>query len=373
MIPLSRPTVDEKEIRAVEEVLRSGWLAHGPKVKEFESLFAGYIGTAHAIAVNSCTSALQLAIQAHGITGEIIMPSFTFVASANAAVTAGATPVFVDIEPDTCTIDPGKVEEKITGRTQAIMPVHFAGQPCDMGPLMAIAGQHGLAVIEDSAECIGGAYRGRKTGSFGTGCFSFYPTKNITTGEGGMITTNDDGLAQQMKTLKAHGISSSAHEREQAAQPWFRAATAAGYNFRMSDINAAIGIEQMKKLDQMNRKRQDNAARLSRKLRHDRLRLPAARPESTHVYQMYTITLDPSVDRTAFIKRLHENGIQASVHFSPPVHLQPYYQQRGWKKGDFPVTEQVAETIVSLPFFPAMTEKEIDFMAQHIRTALDTL
>ncbi len=370
MIPLAKPYIDEREISAVVEVLKSGWLTHGPKVKEFERMFAEYIGTKYAIAVNSCTSALQLVMEVLNIKGEVILPSFTFVASANAIVTSGAIPIFVDIVEDTYNIDPNKIEERINKRTQAIMPVHFAGHPCDMKPIMEIAEKHNLHVIEDSAECIGGLYNNKKTGSFGIGCFSFFPTKNITTGEGGIITTNDDSLEERIKILRAHGIPSMTHEREKSKKPWLRSATEAGYNFRMCDINAAIGIEQMKKIDDMNKKRIEVARYLSKKLTNNKITKPTIHKNCRHVFQIYVIMLDTSINRIDFIKKVMEKDIQASVHFDPPVHLQPYYTNIGWKKGDLPITEHVSEHVVTLPLFPSITKRDLDFISQIINSIL---
>jgi len=368
MIPLSRPYIDENEIRAVKEVLESGWLAHGPKAQEFERMFAEYVGAKYAVCVNSCTSALHLAVMALGIKGEVILPSFTFVATANAVVTAGAKPVFADIDYDTCNIDPTDIERKMTDRTEAIMPVHYAGHPCDMKAIMKIAKKHNLFVIEDSAECIGGEFFGRKTGSFGdAGCFSFFPTKNITTGEGGMITTDDRGIAEKAKTLKAHGVAADTYEREKKEKPWLRAATEAGYNLRMTDISAAIGIEQMKKLENMNRMRIESASYLSSLLRGIGLSLPVVRNGCKHVFQMYTIKLPEGCDRTAFINELKEAGIQASVHFDPPVHLQPYYKGMS---GVLPVTESIYKRIVTLPMFPGMRRDEIETIAETVKSAL---
>lgn len=371
MIPLSRPHIGKEEIKAVRDVLKSGWLAHGPKVKEFEKRFADYIGVRHAISVNSCTSALELVIKALGIKGEVILPSFTFVASANAVVTAGANPVFVDIEKDTCNINPQKIEARITPNTKAIMPVHFAGHPCEMKQIMEIAEKNNLQVIEDSAECIGGLYDGKKTGSFGIGCFSFFPTKNITTGEGGMITTDDEDLAEKLKAIKAHGIPTTTHDREKSARPWARAAEYAGHNYRLCDINAAIGLEQLKKLDRLNTKRIRLAKYLSKNLADNkRLQVPTIRKGCTHVFQMYTIKLEPTVDRGDFVRRLNEMGVQASVHFDPPAHLQPFYTRLGWKKGDLPVTERVSERIVTLPHFPSMKKEDADVIVEKVNSIL---
>ena len=297
------------------------------------------------------------------------MPSFTFVASANSIVTAGAKPVFVDIEYESCNIDSEKIKKAITKKTEAIMLVHFAGQSCEMNQIIEIAEKHNLKVIEDSAECLGGTYNNKKTGSFGIGCFSFYPTKNITTGEGGMVTTNDSELAKKIETLKAHGISSSAYEREKKEKPWLRAATHAGYNFRMCDILAAIGIVQLKKIDKMNELRRQHAEYLNKNLRDiGEIELPVELENCRHVYQMYTIKLEEKLDRTKFIAFLKEKGIGASVHFDPPVHMQPYYANLA--HDDLEVTENVSRRIVTLPMFPQLKKEEINFMAGSVEEAV---
>ena len=368
-IPLCKPYLGKEEIEAVNEVLKSGWLADGPKNKEFEKEFASYIGTKKATSLNSCTSALQLAIEALGINGEIIVPSFTFSASANSIVKSGAKPVFVDVEYGACNMDPKKVAEKITKKTQAIMPVHFAGQACNMKELMEIAEKNSLKVIEDSAETIGGTFNNKKTGSFGIGCFSFYPTKNLTTGEGGMVTSNDEKLIEDIKVLKSHGMSKTTFAREKAEKPWLRASIKAGYNFRLCDLLAVIGLVQLKKVDKMNDLRRQHALYLNKNLDFDGIDLPVEKKECRHVYQMYTIKLR-GIDRTNFIKMLRDNGIGASVHFDPPVHLQPYYLDSGWKKEDLAVTEQLSKSIVTLPMYPSLTKEELDFMIEKIEEAI---
>ncbi|MBW2974413.1 DegT/DnrJ/EryC1/StrS family aminotransferase [Candidatus Woesearchaeota archaeon] len=366
-IPLCKPFISEKEIELVKEVLESGWLAHGPKNKEFEEAFSAYIGTKKAISVNSCTSALHLAIQAMNIKGEVILPGFTFVASSNSIITAGAKPVFCDIEYDTCNLDPEDVRKKISPETEAIMPVHFAGHPCRMDEIMEIAEEHDLKVIEDSAETLGGTFEGRKTGSIGdVGCFSFYPTKNITTGEGGMVTLNDEGLAAKIAALRAHGVLSSTFEREKLQEPWLRAASYAGYNFRLCDVLAAIGLVQMSKLEEMNDLRRKHSVYLNKNLNHDRIDLPVELEKCRHVYQMYTIKVK-DIDRTKFILQLREKGIGASVHFDPPVHLQPYYKGFNCK---LPVTEKVSKSIVTLPMFPGLTKEELDYILNCIDNVL---
>ena len=370
-IPLCIPYIGEEEYEVVKGVLESGWLAHGPKNKEFEENFAKYIGVKKAISQNSCTSSLQLVLQAQGIKGEVILPSFTFVASANAIVNAGCKPVFADIEHDTCNIDPEQIKKKITDKTKAIMAVHFAGQSCKMDEIMEIANEHGLMVIEDSAECIGGLFNEKKTGSFGIGCFSFYPTKNLTTGEGGMITTNDEILANKISALTAHGIPKSTFERDKQEKPWIRAAKYPGYNYRLCDILAAIGLVQLKKLDKMNESRRKHAQYLNKGLENiEAIETPVELGKCKHVYQMYTIKLlSNHIDRTKFITKLRENGIGASVHFDPPVHLQPYYLSFGYK-GKLPVTEKVSNSIVTLPMYPQLKKEELDYMISSVEGAL---
>lgn len=365
MIPLSKPNLDAEELNAVKEVLDSGWVAHGPKNEQFEKDFASYIGVEHAITLNSCTSALQLAIQGEKLNGEIILPSFTFVASANAIITAGCKPIFADIDYDTCCIDPNKIKPLINDRTVGIMPVHFAGQSCDMKQIMEIAEENDLKIIEDSAEAIGSEHYGKKTGTFGVGCFSFWATKNITTGEGGMLTTSSDEVAESVRALKAHGIPTTTWHRERERRPWLRDAVMAGYNFRMSDILAAIGVVQLKKLDKMNEARRKHAAYLNKHLDFEEVELPVETEGNKHVYQMYTIKVN--VDRSDFVSGLRKRGIGATVHFDPPVHLQAFYRNLKIK---LPVTENVSESIVTLPMYPQLTIEELDKIVSAIEDIL---
>jgi perosamine synthetase len=373
-IPLCIPYTGDEEINAVSEVIKSGWYAHGPKNHEFEEMFADYHGVKHAFSMNSCTSAIHLAVEGMGITGEVIIPSFTFVATANAVITGGARPVFADIEYETCNIDPASIERMIGPETEAIMPVHYGGQSADMTAIMQLAADHDLKVIEDTAETIGGTHRGKLTGSFTTGCFSFYPTKNLTTGEGGMLTTDDDQLAGRVKALLAHGIDKSTYEREDLEKSWFRSASRVGYNFRMSNILAAIGVEQMKKLPEMNRKRRENAQQLSAALQEfPEIVPPTERAENKHVYQMYTVRVQHGVNRDSFVQGLNQRGVGASVHFYPPVHLMPPYQSSEFRSDRLTVTEQVMDEIVTLPMYPQMEEEELDYLVSAIRETLSEL
>lgn len=369
-VPLCRPRIGPNETKAVVEVLESGWLAHGPKNHELEKQFQALTGAPYAIAMNSCTSALQLAVEARAITGEVIVPSFTFVASANAVVTAGATPVLVDIDPVTRCADPEAIAAAVGARTEAVMVVHYGGQMADMEPIAKTCERHGLALIEDSAETIGSTYRGRPQGAFGDGCFSFFPTKNITTGEGGLLTTHDAELNRKARALMAHGIESTTLEREKAERPWLRAATYAGYNFRMSHLLATLGVEQMKRLDEFNGGRRRVAARYLEELAGvEGLELPAIADGRTHVWQMFTVIVRDR-NRTELLRKLRSVGVGASVHFDPPVHRQPRYRDAKVGPGGLANTDFVAERIVTLPMDPGLTDADVDHVIAALRWAL---
>lgn len=378
MVPLGKPYLDSAEEQAMVEVLRSGWLTHGPKNKEFENNFAQYLGVNYALTVNSCASSLQLALMSANINGEVLVPSFTFVASANTIVNAGATPVFVDINYDTCNIDLADARAKITPQTQAIMVVHFAGQSCNMAETLKLAEEYKLKIIEDSAEALGSKFQNRLTGTFGIGCFSFFPTKNITTGEGGVLCTNDPEIYSKAKSLAGHGITSSTFDREKSNKPWLRAASYAGFNFRMSNLLAAIGVEQMKKLEEMNNLRRSHAQYLNENLKNftNKIDLPVEAPDCYHVYQMYTIKMKDSAKRDAFIKGMTEKGIGVSVHFDPPVHLQPYYNENELfrvEEGKLPITEKISSSIVTLPMYPGLTKPDLDLIIKSIEKTLEEI
>jgi len=376
MIPLARPSITDKDVEAVVEVLRSGWLIHGPKNEEFEKEFVKYIGTKYAISMNSCASALHASLLANDIkdSDEVIAPSFTHVATANCIVTNNAKPVFVDIDLETFNIDPEKIEEKINEKTKAIIPVHFAGLSCDMKKIMEIAEKNNLLVVEDVAEACGAEYNGRKLGSFGIGCFSFFPIKNMTTGEGGMVTTDDERIYNEIYSIMGHGMDKSAWARSYSKYPWERIQRTIGFNFRLTNFQAALGVEQLKRLDEMNEKRRRNAKKLSKGLEEfDCITPQKVSKNCTHSYQMYTARIE-GIDRNLFLTKLRDGGIGASVHFNPPVHLQPFYMENfNTKEKMLPITEKVSKTIFTLPMHPGLTDNEIDKILISIEETLKKL
>ena len=351
MIPISKPLIGKEEIEAVIGVLESGQLAQGPRVLEFEEHFAAFCGVRHAIATSSGTTALVAALLAHGIGpgDEVITTPFTFVASANSILATGAKPVFADIDEGSYNIDPDLVAAKITSRTKAILPVHLYGYPCDMDAIMQIAESHGLAVIEDACQAHGAAIRGQKVGSFGTGCFSFYPSKNMTTAEGGMITTDDAEIAERSRLIRNHGQSETYHH------------VAPGYNFRMTELQAALGLVQLDKLPDWTRKRIENASYLSERLSN--VATPQVSEGYLHVYHQYTVRLER--DRAGALERLAAAGIGARVYYPLPVHQQPFYRRLGFEDS-LPVAERMSEQVLSLPVHPALTQEDLDRIASEV-------
>lgn len=354
MIPIARPIIGEDEITAVTAVLRSGIIAQGRRVEEFEEAFAKFVGTKYAIAVNSGTAALHIALLTQGIGegDEVITSPFTFIASANSILFTGAKPVFADIEEDSFNIAPDKIDEKITPRTKAIMPVHLYGQPCDMKRIMRIAQEHGLIIIEDACQAHGAEYERKKVGLFGTGCFSFYPTKNMTTGEGGMITTNDKDIAQKARMIRSHG----------QRQRYFHEIL--GYNYRMTDIAAAIGLCQLGKLEEFNSKRIENAKFLTRGLSGIKgLIPPSIKSNTQHVFHQYTvrITQDFGIPRDELRQKLMNKGIATEVYYPLPIHKQPLYQSLSYNDR-LPNSEKAAAQVLSLPVHPSLTKKDLEYV-----------
>jgi len=367
-LPYFLPLLDEQEEQAVLEVLRSGWLTTGPKVKQFEEEFARYTGASHAVAVNSCTAAMHLVLAAWGIRhgDEVITTPLTFCATLEVIEYVGATPVLVDIAPATANIDPNRIEDAITPRTRVLLPVHYGGLPCDMDAIMQIAAHHNLWVLEDAAHAVGAEYKGRKIGTIGHAtAFSFYATKNLTTGEGGIITTYDADLADQCRILSLHGISRDAWKRYTAAGTWYYEVQTLGYKYNMTDLQAALGICQLRKLDAMNARRQQIAARYHAAFAEmDFLTpFPTDLPtDRTHVWHLYTILLNLDalrIDRAQFIEELKARNIGTSVHFIP-IHYHPHYARYGWQRGQFPNAEHYYERTLSLPLYPAMSDQDVD-------------
>jgi perosamine synthetase len=370
MIPLSLPDIGEEEVEAVRRALLSGWLTSGPRVEEFEGALRALTGARHAVACNSGTSALFLAVRAEGIRGEVVLPSFTFVATANAVRTAGATPAFADVDPEDGMLTPATIEAALTPRTEAVLVVHYAGQVADMDPIAELCRRRGLRLLEDSAETLGGTYRGRPPGSWGTAAFSFFPTKAITTGEGGMVTTADAGVAGRARALLAHGIEKDLHERARSARPWERSAVVPGFNLRMPDAAAALGTVQLRRLGARNARRRAIAARYAAGLADLPLDLPVERPGRVHVYQMHCPRVREGVDRDALVEGLRRRGVGASVHWDPAIHEMPAYRDLGFTDADLPVTARTVDRVLSLPMYPGLADDQVDAVIAALREEL---
>lgn len=373
-VPFFVPDVGEAEIASVVDTLRSGWLTTGPKTKEFERLFATKFGAPRAIAVNSATAALHLALDAIGVGpgDEVLVPTMTFTATAEVVVHRGARPVLVDCLPDSLNIDPQRLAEAVTPRTKAIIPVHYAGQPCEMDPILDLARRHGLKVIEDAAHALPAAYRGRTVGTISdVTCFSFYANKTITTGEGGMITTADEELAEAMNIRSLHGMSKDAWKRFSAEGSWYYEVVYPGYKYNLTDIASAIGIHQLAKCDAFWEGRARCARNYSERLADlDELVLPTAAPHVQHAWHLYVIRLRSgrlSISRNEFINRLTAAGIGTSVHYVP-LHMHPWYRDAyGFQPDDFPIARAAYGEIISLPIYPRLAEEQIDYVADVIR------
>lgn len=371
------PLIEQAEIDEVVASLRSGWIGTGPKVAKFEEMFRDYKKSKYAVAVNSCTAALHLAMLAIGIRSrdEVIVPTMTFAATANAVIHAGGRPVFVDCEKDTMNIDPQDIKRKITKRTKAIIPVHFAGRPCDMDAIMEIAKKHRLKVIEDCAHAIESEYHGKKTGTFGDfGCFSFYVTKNIVTGEGGMIITDNEEYADKIKILALHGMSGDAWKRFSDTGYKHYQVIYAGFKYNMMDMQAALGIHQLPRIERYWKRRAEIWGRYNEAFKD----LPAFRPVpaergTKHAYHLYTLLLDIDhlqITRDEFLNKMTRQNIGVGVHYIA-LHLHPYYRKTfGYKKGDFPNAEWIAARTVSLPLSPKLNDKDIKYVIDAVRKVI---
>lgn len=377
-LPFALPDIGEEEINEVIDSLRSGWIATGPKTKRFEENFASYLGGGvYTVAVNSATAGLHLAVEALGIRpgDEVIVPTHTFTATAEIVRYMGADPVFVDIEPESYCLDPSMVEAAVTSRSRAIIPVHYAGLACDMRSISAIAHSRNLAVIEDAAHAFPAKTRGVLVGTSDSECtvFSFYATKTITTGEGGMLVTRREDLARRAKVMRLHGIDRDAFDRYTSSKPsWYYEVVAPGYKYNLSDIAAAIGLQQLRKAELFLERRTLLADRYDDALRELPVKLPPRRFGDAHAWHLYVIQLgaEARVGRDELIARMFALGVGLSVHYVP-LHLQPYWRERyGLRSDDFPVSQQLYERGVSLPLYTRMTDEDQQRVIRGLRTIL---
>jgi len=376
VVPFSPPDIGGAEIAEVIATLEGGWLSTGPRVRRFEEAFAAYVGAPHAIALNSCTAGLHLSLLAAGVGpgDEVITTPLTFCATANVIIHAGATPVFADIDPTTGNLDPAAVDAAITPRTRAVIPVHYAGRPVEVGAFQALARRRNLALVEDAAHCVEGVADGRKIGTTADfTCFSFYATKNLTTGEGGMVTTASAEAAELMRVASLHGMSRDAWSRYQQVGPTRYDVVLPGFKYNMTDLQAALGLHQLAALGERHARRVQISQRYDEALAG----LPigtfvAVPPASVHARHLYTILVDPQssgLSRDDLAELLAASGIASSVHF-PAVHLHRYYAERfGFVRGQFPHAERIADTVLSLPLSPALTDRQVEAVIRAVRSA----
>lgn len=365
-LPYARQCLGEEEIAAVADTLRSDWITTGPRVTEFESAVSGYCGARHTVAVTSCTAALHLALNALGVGPghEVITTSLTFAATPLAAVYNGATPVFADIDPATLNLDPGDIEHRITPRTRAIAPVHYAGRPCDMDPILDIARRHGLSVVEDAAHAIGASYKGRPVGGLSDiACFSFHAVKNMTTAEGGAAVTNSEDLASTMRTRRFFGVARDAWSRAASEKPWEYDVSELGFKYNITDIQAALGLVQLKKLDAFLARRREIAAAYDGAFSGmDQLILCGETPHFVSARHLYVIRIRPEalrVDRDRLLSALRAENIAANVHYKP-AHLHTFFRGAfNTGPGMLPECERAGDTLITLPLFPAMTDGDV--------------
>ncbi len=376
-LPFSKPSLDESDIAAVADVLRSGWITTGPNAAALEKEFAGYVGVPHAVALTSATAGMHLALAALriGPGDEVITPSMTWVSTVNLIVLSGATPVFVDIDRDTLMITPERILEKINDRTKLIIPVHFAGASADLDPIYKIAKDHGIAVLEDAAHAIGTEYKGRKVGSTGTSIFSFHPIKNMTTAEGGMVTCEDDEFAERVKCLKFHGLGVDAHDRKMQGRSPQAEVVEPGYKYNLPDMLAVIGRRQLAKIEEFNARRTELAGRYLELLSDVPEILPLKMPDydSKHSWHLFIVRVDAErtgIHRNDFMEALKARNIGSGLHFKA-VHGQKYYRELpGAEKVKLPNTEWNSDRITSLPLFPGMTFEDVNNVVDEIKNII---
>jgi len=365
-VPFFVPSIGEEGIRAVMETIESGWITTGPKTARFEEAFARFIGVRHAVAVSSCTAALHLSLEATGLRegDEVLVPTLTFAATAEVVTYFKARPVLVDVDPLHFNLSLEDASRKITPKTRVIMPVHFAGHPCQMDSILDLAAASGLTVIEDAAHAIPAKYKGRNIGTLSPmTAFSFYATKTLTTGEGGMVTTDDDALADRVSLMRLHGMSRDAWKRYSAEGTWRYEITEAGYKYNLTDPQAALGLVQLSKCEEMWRRRVEIAQKYdSALIALETYHTPQIAPDVQHAWHLYVVLVEPSIlriHRDQVIEELRQRGIGTSVHFIP-LHLHPYYRRTwGYRPGEFPIAEDYFDRCISLPIYPGMTDQDV--------------
>lgn len=375
MIPYGRQTIEEDDIQAVIEVLKSDYLTTGPKIAEFEKMVADYVGAKYAVAISNGTAALHAACFAAGIGAgdEVITTPLTFAASSNCVLYCGGTPVFADVDPKTYNIDPEDIKRKITARTKAIIAVHLAGQPCDMDAIHAIAKEHNLIVIEDGAHALGSEYKGKKVGALSDmTTFSFHPVKPITTGEGGMIVTDDEQLYEKLVLFRSHGITREENLMTRNEGPWFYQQLELGYNYRMTDIQCALGCSQMKKIDRFLERRRELVKRYEKAFADcSNIVTPYQLPETNSGWHLYIVQVK-NCDRREVFESLRREGIGVNVHYIP-VYYHPYYQEHGYQGVHCKNAEEIYEHMISLPLYPGLTDEQQDEVIEKIKKLVETV
>ena len=378
-IPYNLPDFTEKEIAEVTDTLKSGWVAKGPRTVEFEKRFAEYVGARHAVAMNSCTAALHVALLSAGIGpgDEVITTPMTFASTASTVIHTGATPVFADIDYRTGCIDPDEIEKKVTKKTKAIVPVHYSGQVCDLDRIYRIADKYGLFVSEDAAHALWSRYKGQLIGNRlkGTAAYSFYATKNLTTGEGGMLVTDDDGIDARARIWAGQGMSHNAWNRYAKGGAWRYDICEPGFKYNMFDIQAALGLVQLSRMEEMQALRLKIAEKYQREFgKIDAVEPPFVPDYTTHCWHLYVLRIRPellTIDRDRFITELNERNVGTSVHFIPVTDMSAYTKRFGFRPGDFPNTEKHFERIISLPLYPTLTDEQSDYVVAAVRDIVE--